>query len=305
MELRIISPQEDGFLKSIDFNHVEIVQELKERLVKYQGLVYNENEIKIAKGDRAALNKFKEALELKRREIKKQCLAPYEAFELKIKQILTLVEKPALEIDKQVKLFEEKQKNEKKNIIEGVYNEAIGALTEILPLNRLWNDKWLNATYKLDLISKEIITAIEKVRSDLEVIASLGSEFDLQVKDKFLTTLDLSAALQEKSRLEAQKAKLAEFERLEYQRKMKEAADMLAAYKESATTTPEVQYEVKKTTDDLGVIHTTIVQAEEVKPAPVEVEMEVLDFRVWVTLEQKQLLREFFLKTKIKIGKVN
>ena len=44
-------------------------------------LVYTADQIKDAKKDRAKLNKFVTALEDKRKEIKKQVMQPYTAFE--------------------------------------------------------------------------------------------------------------------------------------------------------------------------------------------------------------------------------
>lgn len=273
MELVIYNPSEDGFLKSIDFNNEEIKKELTLRLEKYKGLVYSDEQIKLAKSDRATLNKFKEAIENKRKEIKKQCLKPYEDFELKIKEITALIDKPILEIDKQVKSYEEKLREEKREVITCIYNESIGDLSPILPLKRLWDDKWLNVTYNLSNISKEIQEAIEKVKKDLEVIGQLKSEFDLQVKDKYLQTLDLSQALQEKTRLEEQKLKLEE-------------------YKKQQEHPPEIS--VRAEIKEEFVMPTVVVNTEII----------TLDFRVSCTRDQLETLKRFLAENKIKFGRV-
>jgi len=62
MELRIISPSDNGFLKTIEWNHEDIKAEVAAKMQEYAGLVYTEESIKTAKEDRAALNKFKDAL---------------------------------------------------------------------------------------------------------------------------------------------------------------------------------------------------------------------------------------------------
>lgn len=212
MELVIYKPTEDQFVKSIDFNFGELKQEMTAALAKYNGLVYTDESIKDAKTDRATLNKFKDALENKRKEIKKQCLEPYEAFEKKIKELTALVDKPILAIDAQVKSFEQAQKDEKKATIRAFYDDHIGDLAALLPFDKIFNEKWLNATVKIAESQESIMQTIGRVSSDLRTIANIKSEFELQVKDTYLQTLDLSSALNEGARLEQQKAKMAEYE---------------------------------------------------------------------------------------------
>lgn len=86
MELKIYSPTEEGFLKSIEWNHEEIKREVAERVRYYKNLAYTDDQIADAKKDRATLNKFVQELEATRKAVKKQCLAPYEDFEKKIKE---------------------------------------------------------------------------------------------------------------------------------------------------------------------------------------------------------------------------
>ena len=77
MELEIYSPSKDGFVKEITWNHDQIKKEVAEKVKHYATMVYTDDQIKDAKNDRAKLRKFVDALETKRKEIKKQCLAPY------------------------------------------------------------------------------------------------------------------------------------------------------------------------------------------------------------------------------------
>ena len=273
MELKIISPSADGFIKAIEFNNDELKKELSLRLEKYKGIAYNEEEIKLAKSDRATLNKLKDAIENRRKEIKAQCLRPYEEFEIKIKEILALIDEPVKEIDKQVKAFENSQKEEKKEIITGVYDETIGDLKDILPLEKIWSSKWLNKTYRLPVITEEIIKTVERVRTDLKNIEDLKSEFEIQIKDRYLETLLISEALALKTRLEEQKKKLEELKR---------------------------QKEARLKQQDVA----TQIQTEIMKQEPQESELELLEFRLWVTQEQKLFLRNYILTNKIKAGKV-
>jgi hypothetical protein len=218
MEFRMIRPTDKDILaesaRSLVFNKEEIEEYVKRQIRKYEGRHYYEHEIKEAKTDRATLNKFKEAIEGRRKEIKKRCLEPYERFEKEVKEVLELIDKPILEIDVQIKSYEEKGREEKREAIEGHYRESIGSLQveELLPLSKIFNEKWLNATYKIGEIKNEISGTIEKFIKGLEVITSLKTEHEGQIKDKYIETLDLTVALAEKERLEEQKKRLEEVE---------------------------------------------------------------------------------------------
>ena len=198
-ELKINEMQE---LKPIKFNYEEIKKELEIQLQKYKNIVFEESDIQEAKKTRADLNRLKKQVNDKKIEVKNEFIKPYTDFETKIKEIISMIDEPCLEIDKQIKAFEEKQKEIKKEEIKKIYEENIKDLKEMLPLGKIWNEKWLNSTYKIRDIELEILGILNKVKTDLEVIENMKSEFEIQLKDKYLLTLDLTSVMQEKSRLE-------------------------------------------------------------------------------------------------------
>lgn len=205
MEFKLINPaSESGFIQAIEFNFDELKTELSTRLEKYNNLTYTEETIKQAKDDRAGLNKFKEAIETRRKEIKNLCLKPYNDFEAKVKELTGLIDQPILAIDSQIKNFDNQRIEAKRVDITDFFNSAIGDLAEILPLEKIFNQKWLNATYKMTTIEKEIVETIGKVKGNLNIIEDLKLDPDLalQVKDKYLSTLDFGLAMAEKTRLE-------------------------------------------------------------------------------------------------------
>lgn len=198
-ELKINEMQE---LKPIKFNYKEIKQELALQLQKYKNIVFEENDIQEAKKTRADLNRLKKQVNDKKIEVKNEFIKPYADFETKIKEIISMIDEPCIEIDKQIKVFEEKQKDIKKNEITKIYSENIKELKEVLPLQKIWNEKWLNTTYKIRDIELEILGTINRVETDLKVIEDMKSEFEIQLKDKYLSTLELTNVMQEKNRLE-------------------------------------------------------------------------------------------------------
>ena len=199
----VISPLQK--MEAIKFNYEELKGGLTASLEKYQNLVYTPENIKEAKDDRATLNALKKSLNDEKIKIKKEFMVPYDDFEAKIKELIELVDKPASEIDKQVKVFEEQEKAKKREAIKTIYSENIGAYAELISLEKLYDPRWENKTYKETDITKEIQDVVKKADNDLKVIMDLKSEFEFQIKDTYFKTLDLGQALIENQRLEKQK----------------------------------------------------------------------------------------------------
>jgi len=207
-KMEIVISEPNTFIEKIKFNFEEIKLKLEERISKYASLVYNDTQILLAKKDRAELNKLKSEIETKRKEIKAKCMQPYEAFEIKVKELVALVEKPINEIDKQVKSYEETQKEIKKNMLMMFYEVNAGSLPTIIPFEKIFNEKWLNQTVKLQTAKDEMLSQINAISSGLSIIDDLKTAYTEQVKDKFIQTLDLSLALSENKRLTEQAEKL-------------------------------------------------------------------------------------------------
>ena len=221
MEFRLINPTEDGFLRVIKWNKEELEAAVRHKIAAYQNVVYTEDNMKQAKADRAELNKLTKAIEERRKMVKKIINEPYEVFEAELKEILALIQEPVGIIDRQVKAFEDQQKEEKKKSIQKSYDEVIGDLAEVLPFERVFDIRYLNQTYKLATAQVEVKEKVEKVRTDLETIDSLESKYKLNAKDVYIKTLDLSKALAENKRLSDLEEKL----EAEKRRKAEEEAE--------------------------------------------------------------------------------
>ncbi len=209
MELKIYSPvehKEDGFIKKISWNHEEIKKEVTEKVSYYTNLVYTDEQIKEAKADRAKLNKFANVLDDKRKEIKKQCLAPYNDFEEKIKEIVAVVMEPIGMIDKQVKEYEEEKRQEKYKTIKEYWDAK--ELPFPIELDRVLDKKWLNASTSLKSVHSAIDSIISTVEKDLVTLLDLP-EFSFEAVEVYKSTLSVSNAIQEGRRLsDIQKRKL-------------------------------------------------------------------------------------------------
>lgn len=220
MEFKIYNPQEDGFLQKIDWNYEELRTEIQKKANDYMNLVYTVDQIKDAKKDRAKLNKFVTALEDKRKEIKKQVMQPYTAFEKQEKELIGIVNQAVANIDTQIKGYEEAVRQEKLEKVKEIYQKTIGDLDRTVPFEKIYKDSWLNVSTTLKSITTEITEIRDKVDSDLKVINADTSPYVFEMKEEYLKAFDLTAAMMKKQKLEETAKKKALFEE---EQKQKEA----------------------------------------------------------------------------------
>ena len=246
MELKIYNPsEENGFLKAIEWNYEELKAELSQKLEDYKGLVYTEEQIKDAKADRAKLNALATAIDSKRKEIKKQCLEPYEQFETQIKDLLALIKEPVSLIDTQIKDFEEEKKKKKleevKALFEKLKTEA-GEELEFISFEQVFEDKFLNASTSLKQVETVINNIFNSVKCNLKTIAEL-KDYTFEATEVYKETLNLNTALEKaKYMVDMAERKKAEEEKKE-QEKDEEIKEVASDPQEAEETDTDVKRE--------------------------------------------------------------
>ena len=239
MELKIYNPREDGFIKVIECNYEELKAELSQKLEEYKGRVYTEEQVKDAKADRAKLNALATAIENKRKEIKKQCLQPYEKFEAQIKDLLAVIKEPVALIDSQIKGYEEEKKAKKLEEIKALFEklkDVAGEELEFVSFEQVFEIKFLNASTSLKQVETVINNIFNSIKCNLKTIADL-KEYSFEATEVYKETLNLNEAL-EKARYMVEIAKKkAEEERKEQEKKeeVKEVVPDLQEAEEPAT----------------------------------------------------------------------
>lgn len=231
MELRV---NEITLPEAISFNYEELKAELTAQIKKYETMVYTEDQIKVAKEDRASLNKLKKALNDERIRREREYMQPFNMFKAQINEIIGIIDKPVALIDGQVKEFEEKQKKEKAEMIALIFEST--AHPEWLKIEQIFNPKWLNASVNQRTITEEIDNAIENINNNLSALQILP-EFSFEAIEVYKTTLDINKALEEGKRLaEIQKRKAeAEAQKIVAE----EVPTVTPGQKPSAEVTPE------------------------------------------------------------------
>lgn len=204
MEFKV---QTAGKMPAIEWNYSELKNELNEQLKKYRHLVYTEDNIKTAKEDRARLNKLVRAINDQKLVVKENYCREYFKFEDQVKELQQMVKDQNEYIDKAIKTFEEKERDEKRKQIEAVYLEEIAEFESDIPLEKLFADRWLNKTVTLKEIRDYIKTKVIDARESIAYIDRIETPFTLEMKKIYFDTLSLVTALERNKQLQELKAK--------------------------------------------------------------------------------------------------
>lgn len=190
--------------KVIGFNFEELKAELTARLDYYNSLVVTEDTIKEGKAERAKLSKLRETVEAKRKEVKRDYMAPYTDFESKVKELVAIIDAPIAAIDGQLKAFDDLRREDKRAEIRKAYETIVPAeIQAIVPLERIFDSKWLNATVKTKAVEAELTAMVQQTEDDLQVLDMVEPEFAAAVHARYMETLNIGAALRCKQTLVA------------------------------------------------------------------------------------------------------
>ena len=221
LELRIISPQENGFLKEIKWNKEEVTAGVVKKMENYRGVVYTDKTVVDGKKDRAELNKFRTEIENVRKRVKKDCMEPYNKFEKELKEVLALVDEQINAIDIQIKEVEQIKKEEKRKAVQELF-ESIG-FQKFVTLEMIWDEKWLNATVALSKVESQMKETMYRIGEDVGTISRLP-EFSFEAMEVYKKTLNLSQAIQKGQELADIQKRKEEAERLKKEREVAQAS---------------------------------------------------------------------------------
>lgn len=146
-------------LKGVEAVKQKINNELSTYVLKE---IKDEDDVKLAKGQRASLVKLSGALDTERKRLSKE-------MKTTIDNLITSITKPINDIDTMLEEYELKFKDER------LYN--IVTLFETLPsklsFEEIYEESWLNKTCNW---KKEVTEKIDKVNNELEIIVTISSD---------------------------------------------------------------------------------------------------------------------------------
>ena len=174
---------------------------------KYQNASYTDEQMKLAKADRAELRHLKEDIDTKRKQVKAAWNAPYLAFETKIKEITALIDEPVALIDGQIKEWEERRKAERRNKLEDVFNRfnQFGAL---ISFESMVEPEMLKMSITDSKVTTLLACKMEKVAEEIAQLESVvDPQFRTECVSVYTKTLNLAQAILHANTLKAEKAK--------------------------------------------------------------------------------------------------
>ena len=219
-ELSLVINQNPG---SIDINFDALEEQLDKKLSEYKGAVFTESSKAIAKAEVASLRKLKKDIEDSRKAVKKKWMEPYEQFEKKMKSLSAKVDEPINAINEQVQAFEEKRKQEKRELIRNLYEDTLADYEDCrdyISLDKLYDSKWENASVSAKSIKKDMMERMSGIQTAVSSIKAMHSDKEEDALVLYKQTLDLNRALQMISVYEQNKAEA--LKREEERRKQEE-----------------------------------------------------------------------------------
>lgn len=192
-EIEVKVTQTAGVIES---NFEEIKEALRLQMTAYLELEVTEDNINERKADLATLRKIHEAVDKRKKEVKKSFMKPYEDFEKQVKDVLAVIDEPINMIDAELKGFEEKRIAEKIEHAKKIHAKQVGEFAEYLPFSASYKNTWKNKTCSDNEIISDIQEQVVKIKNDLNVIKGLHSEIEEQLLEAYKTTGNLAAVVQ-------------------------------------------------------------------------------------------------------------
>ncbi|MBF1310482.1 MAG: DUF1351 domain-containing protein [Porphyromonadaceae bacterium] len=194
-------------LGTLTTNALQLRDHVAATLERYTPENYSEENVDQAKADRAILNKAAKELNDRRIQLERDWNAPLQEFKSIIGDTVKMISEGSAKIDAVVKGVESNAKAEKRAAIEELWERKDITL---LPLSKLWDNKWLNKTKRLPAVEKEIGEKLLKIEAELDTLAAVDTEDGEVLRAYYLDCLDLQRTLAYSATLKANRQRLQE-----------------------------------------------------------------------------------------------
>lgn len=213
----------------------------------YSKLVFTDNQLDEAKDERISINKIVKKISDYRKNIIAEFKKPIEQFEKTAKETEKILKETADYVDIQVKNFEGKEKQKKKEQIEIIFNQLLEeeAISDLITLNMLFDERYLNKTYKIEEVEKNLLEKIKKIANDVQAIKDLNSEYEVSLINNYLKNFDLSIVIAENKKLHELKNKSQQLEEKKEEIKKEKVEVLLTKKIETEDIDPVKEYILK------------------------------------------------------------
>ena len=279
---------------NITTNAEAVLEAVKEKAKQYLDVSKYEGDEKGAKEDRALLRKQKDATKTTIKSIEEAWNQPLEPFLDVSKKILKEFDSAIDTIDVWVKEGEAQVKEKKREEIQAFFDSKN---FDLVTLDAFFNDKWLNKTFDMKDIKKEIEAKIAEIYSNIKILESIA-EHGMTAKAFYLETLDMGEAMRKVESLKANA------ERLAREKSEREAREVQAQVSRNAREERREEREAAKEeqTRNLANEALDLPEPEAEVPAPQKIIEFTLRFRG--TEEQLRQLKQYMTTNGIAYEKI-
>lgn len=193
----VVTGKSVGFL---DTNISKLEEYVDSELEKYKPELFT-GDADLAKKKRAYLNKSKDALKSARINLIRELMQPYSDFETRCKNLEKKIDVASCALDEIVKEKENEEKECKRKKIEVLWQSKN---FDLFTLDKIFNQRWLNKTFKESDISNEMDSIIKRTFNDLKSIERYSDDVDT-IKAHYLITLDIGETFDYAEELKKQK----------------------------------------------------------------------------------------------------
>lgn len=194
-----------------------------------------EQTLTLIRKNRAKLNKVKEAMEDKRKSLKKEILKPYSSYESKQKDCNAVIDNALQIMDKKIETLDNQIRDIRRAEIRQFYDEnteGVGDFKEEL-YSKIYDSAWEKSSVKA--YKEGITVAVKNYLDGMVALEMMTGDFQDEAITRFKETLNLSETLAflSKKRQEKERLLAAERERIEREAQRKAQAEIEAARKQA------------------------------------------------------------------------
>ena len=192
----------------INANFEEYEQQIKAEVSEYEGALFTEDSKAFGKKVIAEMRKKRASVVEATRQVKTEWLKPYDEFKVQVDGLLQYVDKHINDIDSQLKEMEAVRVAKRKADIQALYDSVIGEMLEYLPLEKIYDSKWENASVKLPAVKKAMIEVIGKSYEEVTTIKNMDSEAVPKALEMYKRDLSLANAVRYINNYESQRLEI-------------------------------------------------------------------------------------------------
>lgn len=158
----------------------------------YSTVVYDADNLEIAKNDRAAINKYKDSISKYRKNLEKEFNKPFVDFEKLAKETEKILDETAKSIGTQINEYEDIKRNVKVNNLISYFNEYAASLgIDFVTYDQIGLNVTLSESVKK--LQEEIKKYLDNIKKDLDLIDT--QEFADEILIEYKDGLDIRNAI--------------------------------------------------------------------------------------------------------------